>query len=122
MNIQGVEVFLNEFLALARVNDIIFFGRDKNLDALLELDITSNRRRDILLELKADDYVDGPLENKSVGMNGDVWVFGKVIRKREVYIKVCINQLANNRGKRSICISFHIAEHPLVYMFKGEGK
>lgn len=122
MNIQSVEVFLKEFLALAKLYGINFFDREKNFDALLDLDIPSNRRRDIVLELKAEDYVKGPSNNKSVGMNGDVWIFGKVIKKREVYIKVCINQLANNKGKRSICISFHIAERPIVYMFKGKVK
>jgi hypothetical protein len=43
-----------------------------------------------------------------------MWVFGKDIKGREVYIKIMLG--SNNC--QTICISFHIAEHPLSYKFK----
>ena len=45
---------------------------------------------------------------------GEMWVFGKDIRGREVYIKIMISGLSG----QTICISFHIAESPMKYPFK----
>jgi hypothetical protein len=45
---------------------------------------------------------------------GEMWVFGKDVQGREVYIKVMITGVTS----QTICISFHIAEHPLIYPFK----
>ena len=45
---------------------------------------------------------------------GEMWVFGKDVKGREIYIKVMIS----SHTSQTICISFHIAEHPLVYPFK----
>ena len=41
---------------------------------------------------------------------------GKDVNGREVYIKIMIGGV----GCQTICISFHIAEYPLVYPFKTE--
>ena len=41
-------------------------------------------------------------------------VFGKDIKGRDVYIKITMG-MANCQ---TICISFHLAEHPLTYPFK----
>jgi hypothetical protein len=43
-----------------------------------------------------------------------MWVFGKDVKGREIYIKVIISGTTS----QTICISFHFAEHPLVYPFK----
>jgi hypothetical protein len=43
-----------------------------------------------------------------------MWVFGKQVKKKEVYIKVSMG--IENTG--AVCISFHIAEHPIKYPFK----
>jgi hypothetical protein len=45
---------------------------------------------------------------------GEMWVFGKNVKGQEVYIKIMLGQ----PGRSTICISFHIAEHPLNYPFK----
>ena len=41
-------------------------------------------------------------------------VFGKDVKGREIYIKIMLGCA----GSQTICISFHIAEHPLSYPFK----
>ena len=46
-----------------------------------------------------------------------MWVFGKDVRGREIYIKIALGM----QGGQTICISFHIAEHPLKYPFKRGG-
>jgi hypothetical protein len=43
-----------------------------------------------------------------------MWVFGKQVKKNEVYIKVSMG--IENNG--AVCISFHIAEHPMNYQLK----
>ena len=41
-------------------------------------------------------------------------VFGKDVKNREVYIKIMMSELV----PQTICISFHLAEHPMKYPFK----
>ena len=45
---------------------------------------------------------------------GDMWVFGKDYDGTELYIKISLGA----PGSKTICISFHEAEHPLSYPFK----
>jgi hypothetical protein len=39
----------------------------------------------------------------------DMWIFGKTIKGQEVYIKITLGFA----GAQVICISFHVAEHPM---------
>ena len=43
-----------------------------------------------------------------------MWVFGKDVKEREIYIKIMLGCA----DSQTICISFHIAEYPLSYPFK----
>lgn len=43
-----------------------------------------------------------------------MWVFGKDIDGKEIYVKVAMGR----PNTSTICISFHLAEHPLRYPFK----
>lgn len=43
-----------------------------------------------------------------------MWVFGKDYDGTELYIKISLGA----PGSKTICISFHEAEHPLSYPFK----
>ena len=45
---------------------------------------------------------------------GEMWVFGKDVKEREIYIKIMLGCA----DSQTICISFHIAEYPLSYPFK----
>lgn len=47
-----------------------------------------------------------------------MWVFGKHVKSHETYIKISIGA----PGTNAICISFHIAEHPMNYPFKNHKK
>jgi len=62
---------------------------------------------------KIEDYSQGPLDEKMCGLL-PMWVFGKQVKKREVYIKVSMG----NESTQAVCISFHIAERPMSYPFK----
>jgi hypothetical protein len=111
---QDVEAFLNEVRAKASIYDILFLdGRAKNMQALLALEIAPSYRKEIVLTLKIEDYSEGPLDEKMHGLL-PMWVFGKSVKGKEVYIKISMGVPNSN----AICISFHLAEHPMVYPFK----
>lgn len=111
---EEVEKFLLVLNQKIRVFDIIFRDdRGKNFQTLIDLDITPKYRKDIILSLASDDYIEGPIID-TLNKVGDMWVFGKDVKGQEVYIKITLG-LPN---KEVICISFHIAEHSLNYKFK----
>lgn len=113
---QDVERFLANFHTKMQVFNIVFRDdRKKNADALAELDIKGKYRETVIMGLEYWDYVDGPIVD-TLNQLGDMWVFGKDVKGREVYIKISIGR----PGSNTICISFHIAEFPLVYPFKDD--
>lgn len=114
ISIDEVKAFLEQFNIKAQVFGIIFRDdRQKNRKALLELDITQLQRELIVKSLLPQDYVEGPVIDV-LNKEGEMWVFGKDVKEREVYIKITLGY----ENGQTICISFHIAEHPLVYPFK----
>jgi hypothetical protein len=114
ISIEEVKAFLEQFNIKAQVFGIIFRDdRQKNRKALLELDITQMQRELIVKSLLPQDYVEGPVIDV-LNKEGEMWVFGKDVKGREVYIKITLGY----ENGQTICISFHIAEHPLVYSFK----
>ena len=113
ITIEDVKTFLYQFNIKAQVFGIRFRDdRPKNRDALLRLEITHLQREVIVKNLQAQDYVEGPIIDK-LNKEGDMWIFGKDVKGQEVYIKITLG----NENGQTICISFHIAEHPLVYPF-----
>ena len=87
--------------------------RGKNAQALVDLELRPIERKTILEALETKDYSEGPLEEILYG-GSDMWVFGKQIKKKEVYIKITMG--AN--GCSVICISFHLAQHKMLYPLK----
>lgn len=111
---QEVEVFLKELKVKIGFFDILFLDdRGKNQQTLYDLEISPVTRKEIILALKTEDYSGGPLEEKMRGIL-PMWVFGKNVKGTEVYIKVSMGR----ENDKVICISFHIAEHPMQYPFK----
>ena len=116
--IAEIEQFLQGFKQKVEIFDIIFGDeRGKNTDALAALDIIPNQRKEIIKTITVTDYSEGPITNL-LNQLGDLWVFGKEVNGQEVYIKICYG-LPN---KQTICISFHVAEHPMKYPYKKERK
>jgi len=111
--IVDVDKFLGDFKFKMNIRDVLFSNRLKNTQALSDLEITPISRKQILDELENIDYSEGPLEDKM--MNGaSMWVFGKIVKGHEVYIKITIG----NPNLSVVCISFHLAEHPMNYPLK----
>lgn len=111
---EEVQKFLNEFNIKAQVFGIYFRNdRQKNQETLLLLDISPLQREMIVKNLQVQDYVEGPVID-ILNKEGEMWVFGKDVKGREVYIKITLGY----ENGQTICISFHIAEHPMTYPFK----
>lgn len=109
-----VEEFLSALKAKLLIWDVAYrVDRLKNQQTLLALEITQASIKNILSDLTLTDYAQGPLPD-TLYKGPDMWVFGKWIKEREVYIKITIGQ----PSLPVICISFHLAEHPMNYPFK----
>ena len=111
---EEVQAFLNQFHAKMKIYGILYRDdRGKNQKTLEELEIVPSYRKVIIESLEVEDYVQGPVVDQ-LNRLGEMWVFGKDVKGREVYIKIMLGGV----NCQTICISFHIAEHPLQYAFK----
>lgn len=106
--------FLKEFKEKMKFWDVLFRDdRGKNLQALIDLELRPIDRNKILETLKPEDYSEGPHNEKLYG-GAEMWVFGKTIKNKEVYIKITMGA----KNSSVICISFHLAQHKMNYPLK----
>lgn len=111
---EEVQRFLDRFNAKMKIYGIIYRDdRGKNRQTLEELEIVPMYRRVVIESLVVEDYVQGPVIDE-LNRRGEMWVFGKDVKAREVCIKIMLGC----ESGQTICISFHIAERPLNYSFK----
>ncbi|HEX8426668.1 MAG TPA: hypothetical protein VF639_10300 [Hymenobacter sp.] len=109
-----MESYLQAFQTKLSVFSVVFLDRDKNsTKTLLKLGISGDNRLACLRELEPTDYVQGPIPNQQP-TEAPLWVFGRTIRRHEIYIKVTLGRPNGS----VLCISFHVAEHPLSYPHK----
>lgn len=109
-----VEQFLTQFKVKLDIFGVFFLdGREKNSQALLDLNITRLERLEVVRSIVVEDYSEGPIRDQLNSFN-EMWVFGKDINRQEVYIKIAMGAPNTN----TICISFHKAEHPMRYPLK----
>ncbi len=111
-----VAQFLQDFKTKMRIWDVFFRDdRGKNLQTLMELELRPIDRKKELEALDVLDYSEGPSTDKLSG-GADMWVFGRMIKGREVYIKITMGAV----GAGVICISFHLAEYKMHYPLKNK--
>ena len=79
-----------------------------------DLGLTKEGCKIEILGLSVTDYCQGPQPDHD--RPGDIWVFGREIADRDVYIKLKIAEVGSDKIAK--CISFHAAEHPLCYPYK----
>ena len=109
-----VAYFLIDFKEKMKFWDVLFRDdRGKNSQALVDLELRPIERKTILESLESKDNSQGPLEEKLYG-GTEMWVFGKTVKKKEVYIKITMGMVGSN----VICISFHLAHHKMNYPLK----
>ncbi len=106
--------FLKDFKEKMKFWDVLFRDdRGKNAQALIDLELRPIDRKNTLETLEIIDYSEGPIKENLYG-GADMWVFGKTIKKREVYIKITMGAM----GSSVICISFHLAQYKMNYPLK----
>lgn len=111
---EDVASFLKDFKEKLKFWDVLFRDeRGKNMQALADLELRPIDRKAILETLEVNDYSEGPLE-EILYRTADMWVFGKTIKQKEVYIKITMGLM----NSAVICISFHLAEHTMNYPLK----
>ena len=112
--LREVEHYLRDFKTKLSIFSVFFIDRNKNsTKTLLKLGISGANRLACLHELEPTDYVEGPIANQ-LQTDPPLWVFGRTIRHREIYIKVTLGR----PNSSVLCISFHLAEYPLRYPLK----
>jgi hypothetical protein len=109
--------FLLQFkkiMVTGRGLDIV--NRRENIDALAQLGLTKKNLKEEVITLSVENYCEGPEPDRD--RPGDVWIFGKQIAGKEIYVKLKIAQV----GKFMIakCLSFHEADFPLCYPYRAE--
>ena len=109
-----IEAFLKELKSKVEIFGLIYHdNRGKNAQAILDLNITPVKRTEIIKKLEPEDFSEGPINEVMMGLL-PMWIFGKMVNTSEVYIKISLG----NINSQAVCISFHLAEHPLNYPFK----
>jgi len=88
--------------------------REKNLQTLAVLELDLSDVADVIMSLSTTDYSEGPLKDSTI--KGDLWVFGKVVKGSEVYIKLKV--IGDNRNQQVAILSFHQPERKIGYPLK----
>ena len=69
----------------------------------------------MIRNLSFEDYSDGPVKETLYELQ-EMWIFGKLVKKKEIYIKVSMGKM----NSPAICISFHFSGKPLNYPLKSK--
>jgi len=85
---EDVEQFLRDFKYKLRFWGLFFRSdRDKNFKTLTALEFRLEDVKKELDELGVNHYAEGPIK-EVIYQGADMWIFGKLIQNREVYIKI----------------------------------
>ncbi len=90
--------------------------RPENNDCISALGFSPNDIANTILSLSVTDYCDGPCHDYD--QSGNLWIFGKTIEGKEIYIKLKLASLSILKMVR--IISFHFARESLNYPLKEE--
>ncbi len=90
--------------------------RAENKECILQLGFNYQDINETLLGLSVEDYCEGPCRDRD--QQGDLWIFGKIIENKAIYIKMKLASFGPLRLVR--VISFHFADHTLEHPFKVE--
>ena len=114
-HLREVEGFLSDFKFKLGFWGLLFQDRmdRKNFQTLTDLNMSVADVKRELKTLEIAHYSEGPLPDR-LYQGLPMWVFGKMISKREIYIKITMG----NPNEQVICISFHFSEHAMVFPFQ----
>lgn len=127
-SIQEVELLLAQIRDCVLNNRYIIsrgISRQENMNFIYEYNISSQKQRDILLELQATDFCHS-LKSTKKGFEDEIlYVFSLNIwlshierQKEKVAIYLKFNLLEQPANTRLVVISFHKCNRPINYVFK----
>lgn len=108
-----VRRFLDDFKMLAARGLLMIRERKEVQKSFISLGLTKQEVKYEIFKLRVEDYVSGPDEDHTYE-DETVWVFGRPIDKKEIYIKLQIVRIPKYK-EEAVCISFHEANRPLTY-------
>ncbi|MFK7971541.1 MAG: toxin [Bacteroidia bacterium] len=112
-----VDAFLYTFKQLKKQNGLIILDREKNLQALLDMELTAQRRDAIIMGLKPQHYYRGPRPDE-IRQGFEFWEFGRKVdvfgESYTLYIKLSIRF----ENMPVVCLSFHPAEREMIFPFE----
>jgi len=115
---SNVVGFLSRFKSCVMLDFFHVRDRDKNIQGLIDLGINVSQRREILLGLETENYVEGPKPDDE-DSSKEVWVFGKECGGIQIYIKMrVVEDKKRKDGYRALVWSFHPAEHTLSFPYR----
>ncbi|MEA3442922.1 MAG: hypothetical protein U9R04_05600 [Chloroflexota bacterium] len=92
----------------------VLVSRGENKECIARLGFKYQDIRDSILALSVSDYCEGPCQDYD--QRGELWVFGKIIEGREIYIKLKLASFGSLSMVR--IVSFHFAKESLGYPFQ----
>lgn len=110
-----IEKFLADLKIAIATHGLDVVPRRPNNEALIDLGLTPSIREQIVLNLDYRDYSEGPLPDDQEESD-DVWIFGMEVDYREIYIKLKVVELGEQKYAK--CLSFHPAKHHIKYPLK----
>lgn len=113
---QLVRHFLLDLKEAIEVGGLALVLRKDTRATLERLEWTKRNLEEAVLALCVHDYCKRTEPDRD--LPGEVWVFGYPVGAHEIYIKLKIFDAGGARMAK--CISFHIAQWPMHYPFKGE--
>ena len=112
--VAQAEELLHEIKIQIRRHGLLFMNqRIKNAQTLADLGILESTQREIIENLKPEDYYKGPDPDEKYPWKL-VAVFGVGYQGVELYIKFSMGVT----GTPVVCLSFHEAGSPMKYQFK----
>ncbi len=116
---------INAFLKRCRKiieTSFIRLRRAENEKTIRELGLTNEQVKEVICSLTVEYYSSGPTPHHHT--TDLVWIFGKQIKNREVYVKILISE-TNDPGElidTVFCQSFHFAKHDIHYPYQPKKK
>lgn len=110
---EKVQHFLQDFQKTKSQNGMVFLDRQKNLQALLDLEIDVAEREATIDRLSYQNYYKGPRPD-GVRPGREFWEFGTEVKGQEVYVKLALGIVDGP----VLCYSFHPAERAIRYPYQ----
>lgn len=119
---EDAHAFISDFQMLLNSGTrLILIPRRENIDSMQYFGFNERAVTQEILQLTFENYSGGPLRDRD--RPGHVWIFGYELFKEPMYVKLKIGQEMSKEGRRikkPICISWHIAERPLMLPYAGD--